>query len=167
MLEAWREKINLEKILPRLKDDDVQQQRLAILTIEQSMRLGRLPPHFYAVPFFFYDAIGISSLGNQIKLEIKLLGEIVDLLERTNDLEVQQAAIYALRTILFHSVSAFFGTKVNYLAEVAASKLISVMPKILTTTSWAVRHSVVELMVDMLEHGKSTRVFKQDTLTIP
>lgn len=91
----------------------------------------------------------------------------MDLLERTNDLEVQQAAIYALRTILFHSVSAFFGTKVNYLAEVAASKLISVMPKILTTTSWAVRHSVVELMVDMLEHGKSTRVFKQDTLTIP
>ena len=52
-LEAWREKINLGKILPRLKDDDVQQQRLAILTIEQSMRLGRLPPHYYPLPFFF------------------------------------------------------------------------------------------------------------------
>ena len=44
LLETWREKIDLEKILPRLKDDDVQQQRLAILTIEQSTRLGRLPP---------------------------------------------------------------------------------------------------------------------------
>ena len=52
LLEAWREKINLEKILPRLKDDDVQQHRLAILTIEQSMRLGRLPPHYYTAPFF-------------------------------------------------------------------------------------------------------------------
>ena len=90
----------------------------------------------------------------------------MDLLERTNDLEVQQAAIYALRGILFHSASTFFGTKANYLAE-AVSKLISVMPKILTTTNWIARHSVVELIVDMLEHGKSTRVFKQDTLTIP
>lgn len=44
LLDTWREKIDLEKILPRLKDDDVQQQRLAILTIEQSTRLGRLPP---------------------------------------------------------------------------------------------------------------------------
>ena len=88
----------------------------------------------------------------------------MDLLERTNDLEIQQTAIYALRTILFHSVSTFFGTKANYLAKVASSKLLRVMPKILTTTNWVVRHSVVELMVDMLEHGKSTRVFKQDTL---
>ena len=91
----------------------------------------------------------------------------MDLLERTNDLEIQQAAIYALRTILFHSVSTFFKTKANHPVGVAASKLITVMPKILTTTSWAVRHSIVELMVDMFEHGKSTRAFKQDTLTIP
>ena len=159
LLEAWWEKINVEKILPRLKDDDVQQQRLVILTIEQSVRLGRPTPHYHIVPFF-YDAIGISSLGNKIKLEIKLLGELVDLLEQANDLKIQQASIYALRTILFHSVSTFFGTNANYLAEVAASKLIRVMPKILTTTNWVVRHSVVELMVDMLEHGKSARVFK-------
>ena len=53
LLEEWWKKINLEKILPRLKDDDVQQQRLAILTIEQSMRLGMLPPNYHTAPFFF------------------------------------------------------------------------------------------------------------------
>lgn len=44
LLGPWRDQIALQKILPRLKDDDVELQRLAILTIEQTMGLGRLLP---------------------------------------------------------------------------------------------------------------------------
>lgn len=103
----------------------------------------------------FYGTIGISSLDNQVKLEVKLLGEITALLDKTSDLEIQRLAFYTLRTILFYSKSKFFGAKANYPAEAAALKLINVMPNILATTSWIVRHSVVELMADLLELGKS------------
>lgn len=40
------------------------------------------------------------------------------------------------------------------------------MPNILATSSWVVRHSVVELIVDLLELGKSTRRSKQNKLTV-
>ena len=102
-----------------------------------------------------YDFIGIS-LDNQTKLAVKLLSGIADLLAQTADLETQGAAFYALRTILLNGKSTFFGTKAQYPA--AAIKFINVLPSILVTINWEVRHSVVELIVDLLQFGKSTRV---------
>ena len=87
---------------------------------------------------------------------IELLGRIADLLAHTADLEIQRVTFYALRTTLCHNISPFFGTKANSSAETASFKVIDVMLDILTRTSWVVRHSVVELMVDLLELGKST-----------
>ena len=57
---------------------------------------------------------------------------------------------------LFHSISTFFGAKANSSAETAGFQVINVMLGILKRTSWVVGHSVVELMVDLLELGKST-----------
>ena len=120
---------------------------------------ARLPQGQYIIFYLFrisYTNTFTEDSPGVTDGRIELLGRIGDLLEQIADLDIQRVAFYALRTILLHSISTFLGTKANSSAETAAFKVIDVMLNILTRTSWVVRHSVVELMVDLLELGKST-----------